>query len=162
MSAIISECGTYRYRLERQIASTGKTYAYFGINPSTADAIENDPTVRRWIGFTQLMGGGRVIVGNVFAYRSKKVADLLLDPLPAFSLAQQHHLGEIIADADVLVPCWGSRTKVPKELRHHFDNVLQLLVNSGKPVLHFGRTKSGDPAHALFLSYETQLTPWRP
>ena len=160
MSAIISDCGKYRYRLDRQIALVGKSIAYFGINPSTADAIDNDPTVRKWIGFSELQGAGRMIVGNVFEYRSKDVKDLLLDPLPAFSLVHQGYLKQIIGDADVLVPCWGSRTKVPKELRHHFDNVLGLLLSSGKPVLHFGCTKSGDPLHPLFLSYTTPLKPW--
>ena len=160
MSATISDCGKYRYSLERQIAPVGKTIAYFGINPSTAGPIENDPSVCKMIGFSEREGAGRMIVGNVFAYRSKDVKDLLLDPLPAFSLVHQGYLKQIMGDADVLVPCWGSRTKVPKALRHHFDNMLALLLNSGKPVLHFGCTKSGDPLHPLFLSYTTPLIPW--
>ena len=160
MTAVISPCGKYRYRLERTIAMEGPAYAYFGINPSTADASINDATVRKWIGFTKVFGGSRLIVGNVFAYRATDVSDLVNDPQPAFSLENQRHLRQIAADADVLVPCWGNKSKAPKELRHHFDNVLHLLRQTGKPIKHFGLTKNGDPKHPLMLGYDVPLQPW--
>ena len=57
-TAVISPCGQYRYRLERAIANPdpagvfrGKVVAFFGINPSTADANIDDATVRKWTGF---------------------------------------------------------------------------------------------------------------
>ena len=50
--------------------------AFFGVNPSTADASSDDSTVRKWRGFTQRWGGSRFIVGNVFAYRSTDVRQL--------------------------------------------------------------------------------------
>ena len=50
MSAIISPCGLYRYRLERTVAMEGPVYAFFGINPSTADASVDDATVRNRAG----------------------------------------------------------------------------------------------------------------
>ncbi len=61
---------------------------------------------------------------------------------------------------DVLVPCWGSRTKLPKSLHVHLDRLLEQLVASGKPVLAFGVTGSGDPKHPLMLGYSTKLVPW--
>ncbi|MGF8375398.1 DUF1643 domain-containing protein, partial [Klebsiella pneumoniae] len=70
------------------------------------------------------------------------------------------HLERIIRDADVLVPCWGSRTKLPKSLHVHLDRLLEQLVASGKPVLAFGVTGSGDPKHPLMLGYSTKLVPW--
>lgn len=48
MSAILSACGKYRYRLEREVGMGGPVYAYFGVNPSTADGSIDDATVRRW------------------------------------------------------------------------------------------------------------------
>lgn len=161
MSAIISECGKYRYRLERDVAMTGPVYAYFGVNPSTADASLDDATVRKWIGFTKVYGGRRFIVGNVFAYRATDVRELLSDPAPAFSLDNQRHLREIAADADVLVPCWGARGKVPRERHHIIDAALHLLRQTGKPIKHFGLTASGDPKHPLMLAYSTVLEDWR-
>lgn len=160
MTAVISPCGLYRYRLERDVAMEGPVYAFFGINPSTADASVDDATVRKWTGFVKRWGGSRFIVGNVFAYRATDVRDLLNDPAPAFSLANQGHLRDIAAAADVLVPCWGNSSKVPAERRHHFTNVLHLLRQTGKPIRHFGLTASGDPKHPLMLGYDTPLIDW--
>lgn len=159
MSAIISDCGLYRYRLERDVQMDGPVYAYFGVNPSTADANVNDATVRKWIGFTKVFGGRRFIVGNVFAYRATDVKALgaVEDP---FGDDIGDHITDIINDADILVPCWGNISKVPPKLQFAFDVLMDALVSSGKPVMHFGKTVSGDPKHPLMLGYDTKLTPW--
>ena len=159
-TAVLSPCGKYRYRLEREVGMEGKVFAYFGINPSTADASLDDATVRKWIGFTKVFGGRRLIVGNVFAFRATDVQMLVNDPLPLGSIENREHLLRIAADADVLVPCWGSRRKVPPYAQHHLDNVMGLLQRTGKPIMTFGRTKSGDPKHPLMLGYKTPLTFW--
>lgn len=159
MSAVISDCGKYRYRLEREVDMSGPVYAYFGINPSTADASVNDATVRKWIGFTKVFGGSRFIVGNVFAYRATDVKALgvVADP---FGDDIGDHTTDIINAADILVPCWGNTSKVPPQLRGAFDILLDALVSSGKPVRHFGLTNSGDPKHSLMLGYNTPLIDW--
>lgn len=157
MTAIISPCGKYRYRLERTLAMEGPVYAFFGINPSTADASVDDATVRKWIGFCKRWGASRFIVGNVFAYRATDVRELVNDPAPAFSIEHQKSLRQIAADADILVPCWGNKSKAPKDLQHHFGGVLHLLRQTGKPIMVFGLTKSGDPKHPLMLGYDTPL-----
>lgn len=156
MSAIISPCGKYRYRLDRQVGMEGPVYAFFGINPSTADATEDDATVRKWIGFTKTWGGSRFIVGNVFAYRATdvKVLATVEDP---FGDAIGDHVTDILTEADILVPCWGNTSKVPPKLQYAFDVLLDALVSSGKPVRHFGLTKAGDPMHPLMLGYDTKL-----
>lgn len=156
MSAIISACGQYRYRLERDVQMEGLTIAYFGVNPSTADA-SIDQTVRKWIGFTKLNGGRRFIVGNVFAFRSTDVKALMRadDPIGPDNRAQ---VARIAADADILVPCWGNTKKVTGALRHAFGHLLVELVATGKPVKTFGFTAGGDPKHVLMLDYDTPLT----
>ena len=156
-TATVSPCGLYRYRLSRSIATKGPVYAFFGVNPSTADALVDDATVRKWIGFSTRWGASSFVVGNVFAFRATKVRDLANDTRPAFSVENQAHLRAIASEADVLVPCWGSRNKLPEELRHHLDNTLHLLRQMGKPVKHFGLTLAGDPKHPLMLSYDTPL-----
>lgn len=159
MSAVISPCGMYRYRLERDVSMDGPVYAFFGINPSTADASVDDATVRKWIGFTKRWGASRFIVGNVFAYRSTDVRKLA-QAHDAVGCDNADHLYRMIAEADILVPCWGSTGKVPKELRGEFFTLLLRLMESGKPVMHFGLTNDGDPKHPLMLGYDTPLTPW--
>ena len=162
MTAIISPCGRYRYRLERELSmpfAGSKTFAYFGINPSTADAEIDDATVRKWKGFTRLNSGHRFIVGNIFAFRSTdpKALSRQDDPVGPEWLP---HMTAIIADADVLVPCWGSLSKMPRDLRGAPAQILATLLRSGKPVLHFGVTSCGQPKHPLMLGYDTPLTEW--
>jgi hypothetical protein len=160
MSAIISACGKYRYRLERDVQMDGPTFAYFGVNPSTADSTLDDATVRKWIGFTKVNGGRQFIVGNVFAFRSTDVKALMHadDPIGP---ENRDHLMQIAADADVLVPCWGDTKKVTGPLRHAFGHLFVELVATGKPVKTFGLTAGGDPKHPLMLGYGTPLIDWR-
>lgn len=154
MSAVLSPCGTYRYRLERTVAMEGPVYAFFGVNPSI-----DDPTVRKWTGFTKKWGGSRFIVGNVFAYRATDVKELVMVEDP-FGDDIGDHTIDIITEADILVPCWGDTGKVPAQLRFAFDVLMDALVSSGKPVRHLGLTNGGDPKHPLMLAYSTPLTPW--
>jgi hypothetical protein len=155
-SAIISPDGVYRYRLEREVQRFGSTFAYFGVNGSTATADEDDQTVRKWTGFTARNGGRRFIVGNAFAFRATDVKELARASDPV-GPANASHLAAIIDDADILIPCWGNRTKLPPRLRHHLDKLEARLLASGKPVKTFGLTKNGDPLHPLMLGYDTPL-----
>lgn len=159
MSAIISPCGQYRYRLERDIQMDGFVVAFFGVNPSTADAHAEDSTTRKWAGFCRVMGARRYIAGNPFAFRSTDVKALAsaADPIGPENDA---NIDAIIADADILIPCWGNRSKVPPGLRHRFDSLAARLFASGKPVKTFGLTASGDPMHPLMLGYSTPILEW--
>ena len=161
-SAVLSDSGLYRYRLDREVCEPyegSKVFAFFGVNPSTADATLDDATVRKWWGFTLRNGGHRFIVGNVFSYRATDVRELARAEV-CFGPDHFKHIDQIMAEADVLVPCWGNSTKVPKELRGMFGLLMLGLRDSGKPVMHFGLTKSGDPKHPLMLGYSTPLIEW--
>ena len=65
MSATISQCGLYRYTLDRAWAN-GRTITFVGVNPSTADAAIDDATVRRWRGFSERWGYVGFTVVNLF------------------------------------------------------------------------------------------------
>ena len=162
MSAIVSPCGLYRYRLERTVGMAGPVYAFFGINPSTADATVDDQTVKKWIGFTKTWGGSRFIAGNVFPLRSKDVS-LVATWARWLDIVQenQRHLLAMCQEADILVPCWGDRGKVPKSMHNEIDELMSLLTGTSKPVMHFGLTKGGDPKHPQMLGYATKLQPWK-
>lgn len=154
--AVLSGCGTFRWRLDRHIGAGHVTAAVFGVNPSTADATLDDQTVRKWRGFGRRLGWHRLIVGNVFGFRATDVRALAAAPDPVGANNGQY-LREIIAEADVLIPCWGNRAKLPKPLRPDLDSLLALLRASGKPMRCWGRTAAGDPRHPLTLGYETPL-----
>lgn len=160
MSAIFSSCGVYRYRLDREVSMLGSiVFGFFGVNGSTAGALDNDQTVSKWIGFAERHDGRRLIAGNPFAYVATDVKELRAadDPIGP---ENDRYLAEIIAEADVLVPCWGDRGKLPRHLRPRLTDVADMLRASGKPIKCFGVTLAGDPLHPLYLPYSTALIDW--
>ena len=72
-NAKISECGNYRYWLTREseLEHPGRGTALFiMLNPSTADASEDDPTIRRCRGFAKSWECAGLTVANLYALRS--------------------------------------------------------------------------------------------
>jgi len=164
--ALFSSCGRYRYELHRQLepeldaqASYG-TIAFIGCNPSTADADDDDATTRKMRGFARVIGAREYLLGNVFAYCATDVYDLAgaQDPVGPDNDA---HLAFIVSRAELIIPCWGAREKIPQRLWPHIDAVATMLMVTGKPLKAFGVTKSGDPAHPVRLGYSTGLIDWR-
>ena len=79
MSAIISPCGTYRYLLKQVAESMSpmtSTALFVMLNPSTADATLDDPTIRRCRGFAKLWDCNGLAVANLYALRSTDPAAL--------------------------------------------------------------------------------------
>jgi hypothetical protein len=75
-NAVTSECGKYRYLLTRQVGFGDRTAAFIMLNPSTADAVNDDPTIRRCIGLARRWGCGRLVVANLFAIRATDPAEV--------------------------------------------------------------------------------------
>lgn len=156
MGAVISPCGLYRLRLDRAISLSGPVYGLCGVNPSTADAETDDATIRKDIGFVTRWGGSRLIKFNVFGYRATDVRELAKVEDP-YGPNLDFYTRQIIDECDVLIPCWGNRAKIPKRLRPALEKMKHRMRMSGKPVMVFGFTKSGDPMHPLMLGYDTTL-----
>lgn len=76
-TAGISECGTYRYWLCREWSPGLDSLVWLMLNPSTADATQDDPTIRRCMGFARRWGYGGITVVNLYAYRATNPRDLL-------------------------------------------------------------------------------------
>ncbi|MES2137565.1 MAG: DUF1643 domain-containing protein [Pseudomonadota bacterium] len=57
--------------------------AFVMLNPSTADAVQDDPTIRRCIGFAKAWGKGGIVVINLFAFRATNPKDMLAAADPA-------------------------------------------------------------------------------
>lgn len=132
------------------------------VNPSTADAVENDATIRKLIGFRDRHGWGHLIVGNLFAYRATDVRDLAhaSDPIGPDN---DDHLRSMIGEAQQLVVAWGPVTKQPKSLRDRWRIVIEIAQTLGKPVLSIGEpAKCGHPCHPLMLPYTRKLQAWSP
>ena len=155
-STIISDCGRYRYCLTRKVAARGPVFAFFGVYPSVTDAEAGDAAMRKKMGFTRRWGGSQCVVGSIFAFRTSNVSVLgkCADPFGPHNAVE---LDNIIQYADVLVPCWGARSKLPERLRPRVAWLSGLLLASGKPVKCLGVTRSGDPCHPLMTGYDTPL-----
>ena len=94
--AVFSDCRNYRYALWR-IWDDAKPYAMFiGLNPSTADETEDDPTIRRCMNFAKDWGYGGLCMTNLFAYRATIPANMMsaADPVGAENNAWLANLAE--------------------------------------------------------------------
>jgi hypothetical protein len=113
MSAVISDCGHYRYALWREIPERLGELRPIGVclfvmlNPSTADANIDDPTITRCIRFAQRWGYRRLAVGNLYAYRATDPRELgrVEDPVGPDNYAW---LDRLVAEADTLIVAWGA------------------------------------------------------
>lgn len=153
--ADISSCGKYRYSLWR-IWSSDKPHALFiMLNPSTADASEDDATIRRCIGFTREWGYGGLYVANLFALRSTDPAALrhFIDPV---GLKNDQYIKELAQGAGVIVLAWGNHG----EYKRRADEVLNILYRLKAvrlKVHHFGLTNQFQPKHPLYLPKDAGL-----
>lgn len=143
----------YRYRLWRTWGDASPIN-FLMLNPSTADEINNDPTVERCERRARAYGAGGLIVTNIFAYRST-------DPTVLASLADpvgpenDTHILEAARDASMVICAWGQDGRV----RGRQDAVLRLLKSF---TLHALRVSdAGFPCHPLYLSYALRPAPWR-
>lgn len=158
-SAIISDCSRYRYRLERAGPGTGNTVVIM-VNPSTADGTRDDATIRKLRGFGARHGWGRIIVGNLFAYRATDVRELgrVTDPCGPLN---REHLIKMFGEADRIIAAWGPPSKLPKTWRRRWEWVPHYAAQSGKGLLAIGEpTQCGHPRHPLMLAYAEPIVPW--
>lgn len=148
--AIFSACRTFRYSLWR-IWDDQRGYALFiGLNPSTADEKQDDPTIRRCIGFAKKWGCGGVYMVNLFAFRATNPKDMRLaeDPIGPDN---NKYLSDHIKHNGPNVACWGTGGS----FRDRGEKVIALL---GKGNLAcFGLTAGGHPKHPLYLPKTTEL-----
>lgn len=161
MSAVFSDCGLYRLELRRDVDPllSGSTAALCGVNPSMAGAEANDQTIRKDIGFARLHGWSCIIKINKFAHVATDVRELAscADPVGPDN---DRYIEAAFREADIIVPCWGPLTKLPKRLRNRWREIAAIADRLGKPMMCFGTANDGQPRHTLMLAYATPLIPW--
>lgn len=165
MSAIISECGLYRYELERDLprpAGAGallRPCTFIMLNPSTADAELDDPTIRRCKSFAVSFECDRLVVVNLFAFRATKPVDLYkaADPVGPDN---DRHIGNAMQDARVgsgpIVCAWGAN-----ETRARDFQIKRMAESHGLQLYCLDRTKGGAPKHPLYIAGGATLKEWR-
>lgn len=151
--ARFSKCHRFRYVLTREFDGDS-TCLFVMLNPSTADADRDDPTVRRCIGFAKRQGFGRLEIVNLYAFRSATPATLSSAPDPV-GPDNKAEIREALGRADVVVAAWGNNADPGAA-----SDVMALIERSGKPVECFGLTKLGQPKHPLYLRSDAILSPF--
>jgi len=148
--AIFSRCRTYRYTLWREWDLFNKNYAMFiGLNPSTADEVNNDPTVRRCIDYAKRWGYGAMCMMNAFAFRATDPTVMKAHPTPV-GRKNDHWLKEMARDAGIIIAAWGLHGLH----QNRQEKVLKLIQ---QPIHCLTITKDGIPGHPLYL--KKSLTP---
>jgi hypothetical protein len=154
-SAEFSDCEVYRYRLSREWDTANPRRACFCmLNPSTADAIQDDPTIRRCMSFARTWGYGGVQIVNLFAFRSTDPARLFetADPIGPDN-------NDAILDAadecETIVCAWGNIAEQVARGRAYM--LVAMMRETGKVLHCLGKTREGSPRHPLYVKGTTPL-----
>jgi hypothetical protein len=151
-SADFSPCRRYRYALWRTWGNTSGYAMFVGLNPSTADESEDDPTIRRCIAFAKDWGYSGLCMTNLFAYRATQPSNMMAaqDPVGADN---DDWLRDTERGAAIVVAAWG----VYGAFGDRHQTVRQML-----PRWHYLRlTKDGYPGHPLYLPKTLKPILWR-
>lgn len=162
-SARISAGGRYRYTLVRRWdfgAESRPPAQFIMLNPSTADADVDDPTIRRCVGFARALDAGGIVVVNLYAYRATKPADLWRadDPVgPDADLYLSVVARRAVLEDAPLIAAWGANAKP-----NRVAEALRVIDRCGATdrLTALGLTASGAPRHPLYMPATARPVPY--
>ena len=140
-SAVLSPCRVFRYELWRRW-SDAPACVFVGLNPSTADETNDDPTIRKCVGYAKRWGYGSLCMVNLFAFRATLPKDMLAAADPV-GPENDDTLKRLAHDAGIIIAAWGNDGG-------HLgrDKAVMAML----PALHaLKQNKDGSPAHPLYL-----------
>jgi hypothetical protein len=148
--AILSTCRKYRYALWRIWDESKPAVMFIGLNPSTADEVEDDSTVGRCIDFAKSWGYGGISIANLFAYRTKDPS-LMFSAQDPIGPENDFWLKNLAKDAAIIIAAWGNdgaRLGRSKQVSEILPSLYCLKLN-----------KTGEPHHPLYLPKTVQPIP---
>lgn len=128
----------------------GQYIMVIGLNPSTADERNDDPTIRRCKAFAKSWGYGALCMTNLFAFRATQPEDMKKAVDPAGPECGKW-LCDIAKGAGMILAAWGKHGSFIGRDR----NVLSALKAIGKPVYCLGKNSDGSPKHPLYIAANT-------
>lgn len=151
MTAVISDCGAYRYWLGRP--GRGAPLVWCMLNPSTADATIDDPTIKRVRSFSK---GMAFSVINLNAYRATDPAELgtVADPIGPHN---DHYIAWCLKVAPVVVCAWGANATHEREVAF-----IEMALAAGCKMVCLGLNKDGSPKHPLYVKGSTPFVEYSP
>lgn len=157
-SAKLSDCEKYRYELIREWSTSDLTpntaregqVVFCLLNPSTADAVKDDQTLKRCVSFAQQWGYSRIVIVNLFAFRSTHPNELSKCPEPVGEYNDRYILKNA-KEAALFIAGWGRNGNLLN--RHNL--ILDMLRSNSIDVHALGQNRDGTPSHPVRLNGET-------
>ncbi|WP_196887689.1 DUF1643 domain-containing protein [Aureivirga sp. CE67] len=144
--AVISDCEKFRYQLWRKWDETKPLVMFLMLNPSTADANADDPTIRRCINYAKDWGFGGLYVGNLYAFRTAYPKELKEAGFQRGEFNTENLL-EMKNKCQKVVCAWGNGEGVPEYITEIFEE------------LHYiDLAKDGTPKHPLYLKKDLEMS----
>lgn len=151
--ATISEDRRYRYNLGRRWnRPVASRIVWVMLNPSTADACVDDPTIRRCMAFSRAWGHDEMVVVNLYALRATDPSELGRATNP-FGSENARYIDRHLASAALVVAAWGAHPWATQ--------VADATLGRHRPLYCLGRTKAGHPRHPLYVPRAQSLEVWR-
>jgi hypothetical protein len=154
-SAVISPDGVYRYQLRRQWGDD-LTCGFVMLNPSTADADVDDPTIRRCLGFARGWGYDALIVVNLFALRATDPKRLKTHPDPIGD--NDRHIAAAVREMDMVICAWGAHPLAAKRATK-VETILR-RYRACPEICCLGKTRDGAPRHPLYVKGDVHPVPF--
>lgn len=157
--ALISPCGRYRYWLTRQWDPGAWMLPIIMLNPSTADAAVDDPTIGRCMGFARREGFGGIKVMNLFAFRATSPIDMKAadDPYGPDCAEHLDRMMRVSAENGVpILAAWGAHGS-------HQNRAEMVTIGArgwGATLVCLGKTKEGHPRHPLYVKGDQPFEPF--
>jgi len=155
--------GPYRYRLWRMWDRALPMVCWLMLNPSTADATEDDPTIRKVLKFSRAWGYGGVEVANLFAYRATEPGDLIAAAKAGVNVAgsfnDQYIMQAMHLCPKLTIAAWGAHGNT----QGRASRVMKFCRDAlgGERVLHALKVNAdGTPSHPLYLPDDSTPTPY--
>lgn len=156
--AAFSSCGQYRHWLSRRWGDNAGYALWIGMNPSTATAHVDDPTIRREIEFTKRIGFCAYFKTNVMDYRATNPRDLVRIARPC-SKRNLEEILKLALDATRVILAYGC---IDPRLRNYPEAVEAMLAQTCAELWCLGTNKDGSPKHPLYVRGDAPLVRYRP
>lgn len=159
-AAKLSDCGRYRYALTRTWEAKSGAVLFVMLNPSTADGLRDDPTIRKCIGFARRWGFGEIRIANLFAYRATQPQELRRAQKHGVDIVGPQNLEHILAlthGARRIVMAWGAHAEPWHPYATKVTAHVRKAASLSASLACFGVSKLGHPLHPLTLAYSTPL-----
>lgn len=152
--AVFSPCRLFRYELWRRWRAEGPLLTFIMLNPSTADEVQNDPTIERCERRARMWGFAGLRIFNLYAFRATEPKDMKAAADP-FGPENLERLIKAIEHDRNIIAGWGAHGRY----RNASSIIMMEVERVGRTIYCLERTKAGQPKHPLYIGYDKTPVP---